>query len=575
MSSTYVHYGTPSSLPSDYAVLAQYAAARSNANQEPDEDNDHDNETGETQTLLAQQSRRTSFPGGYLRPPKMSLGSAPEGILPNAVNETSPLIPRIPEEVDEAEVNVSQPVPVHALAEEIKILAKYTLPVFGTHALEYSLVIASVVSIGHLSTTALAASTLGSMTASVTGLSIIQGFTSTLDTMLPGAWTGRQPNLVGLWSQRMAVVMAATLIPILVIWFNAESILLALKQDSDVARLAALYLKYLSLGLPAYAFNCISRRYFQSQGLFAVPTRIIIVVAPINALLNWLLVWGPKPVRLGFIGAPIASAISFNLISLASIIYGAFFVPHTAWHPLSMRMFANLGILVQLGLAGVGQVASEWWSWELVGREFLGPSVLATQSVLLVSASSTYQIPFSLSVATSVRIGNLLGEQNGKRASVVAKAALILSLIFGAFNSALFMVFRRNWGRLFNDDLEVITMVASILPLVALFQVFDGLSAVTAGILRAQGKQFTGAMLNLSAYYIIGIPFGIWLSFRKDMGLEGLWIGLTVSLIYASVFGVWLCLRTDWAKEVQKVQKRVEEDHKHGQEHAAGVHAHV
>ena len=40
-------------------------------------------------------------------------------------------------------------------------------------------------------------------------------------------------------------------------------------------------------------------------------------------------------------------------------------------------------------------------------------------------------------------------------------------------------------------------MVAFILPMVALFQVFDGLGAVTAGVLRAQGKQFTGALLNL------------------------------------------------------------------------------
>lgn len=72
-----------------------------------------------------------------------------------------------------------------------------------THLFEFSLVIAAVVSIGHLSTTALAASTLGSMTASVSGFSIIQGFASTLDTMLPSAWTSSQPQLVGLWSQRM------------------------------------------------------------------------------------------------------------------------------------------------------------------------------------------------------------------------------------------------------------------------------------------------------------------------------------------------------------------------------------
>ena len=64
--------------------------------------------------------------------------------------------------------------------------------------------------------------------------------------------------------------------------------------------------------------------------------------------------WGPQQIRLGFIGAPIATAISFNLVSLMSIFYGIFYVPRTAWHPLSRRMFTSLGVLVQLGLAGVG-----------------------------------------------------------------------------------------------------------------------------------------------------------------------------------------------------------------------------
>ena len=73
-----------------------------------------------------------------------------------------------------------------------------------THLLEYSLVIVSVVSIGHISTTALAAISLGSMTANVTGFSVILGFSSALDTILPSAWTSTQPQLVGLWAQRMS-----------------------------------------------------------------------------------------------------------------------------------------------------------------------------------------------------------------------------------------------------------------------------------------------------------------------------------------------------------------------------------
>ena len=82
----------------------------------------------------------------------------------------------------------------------------------STNVLEFSLLVAPVVSLGHMSTTAFAAATLGSMTATVTGFSVVQGFASCLDTFLPGAWTSKSPELVGLWSQRMIVVMALTLL---------------------------------------------------------------------------------------------------------------------------------------------------------------------------------------------------------------------------------------------------------------------------------------------------------------------------------------------------------------------------
>ena len=44
------------------------------------------------------------------------------------------------------------------------------------------------------------------MTASVTGYAIIQGFVSTLDTLLPPAWTSDAPHMVGLWTQRACQV---------------------------------------------------------------------------------------------------------------------------------------------------------------------------------------------------------------------------------------------------------------------------------------------------------------------------------------------------------------------------------
>lgn len=98
-----------------------------------------------------------------------------------------------------------------ALGVELPMLVRSTVPVFFTQLAEYSLSLASVISIGHLGTEELAASVLVNMTSSVTCFSILQGLATALDTLLPAAWT-TNPTHVGLWSQRAAVVMVASMV---------------------------------------------------------------------------------------------------------------------------------------------------------------------------------------------------------------------------------------------------------------------------------------------------------------------------------------------------------------------------
>lgn len=113
--------------------------------------------------------------------------------------------------------------------------------------------------------------------------------------------------------------------------------------------------------------------------------------------------------------------------------------------------------------------------------------------MLAVSSTLAFETPFSLSLATTVRVGNMLGSGQAQRAKLAAEtsigmslvtalilryAPIILLVLFILFiyfcsdaDSTIFMVFRKDWGRLFNDDDEVVGMVADVLPLVALFQV--------------------------------------------------------------------------------------------------------
>ncbi|KAE9391407.1 MATE efflux family protein [Gymnopus androsaceus JB14] len=443
----------------------------------------------------------------------------------NSLSETSPLL-RINPQLERQRTSLK------LIWSEALIVLKYAVPVFGINILEYSLVVVSVLSVGHISTSALAAITIGEMSVNVTGLSIIMGFASALDTVLPSAWTSERPELVGLWTQRMMLIVSLTLMPIIALWLNAEAVLLKLNQEPEVARLAAVYLRYMCIGIPAFAFNCVSRRYLQCQGLFSVPTRIIIVVAPINVLLNYILVWGPSPTRLGFIGAPIATSISYYLLTVSYLVYGVFWADRRAWYPITIHNlpsvfgWSHLGLLFKLGLAGVGQTVSEWWAWDivaLVASQLGSEVILASQSILVVTSSTTWQGPFALGIAASIRIGNLLGEKDALRAGAAAKGAVLLGFVLAGFMSILLLTFRGSFAYMFNDDPDVVTTVASIIPLLATFQVFDATAGITSGILRARSKQVMGAVLNVTAYYVLGIPFGIFLAFAPSthMGLSG------------------------------------------------------
>ncbi|ORY74741.1 mate-domain-containing protein [Leucosporidium creatinivorum] len=482
---------------------------------------------------------------------------APTMPLPNfpsthVVTESTPLLPSSAAPVQEVEDQGSY-------AHEIKVLVGYTIPIAGTHGLEYSLLVVTVVSLGHLGTVELAAASIANMTANVVALSVIQGFCTALDTLCPQAYTSR-PKDTSLYALRTLVLLFIVLIPQTIIFWNSEWILLMLRQDPGVAKHAGLYLKVLSFGLPGYSvFEC-TRRWLQAQGLMLAPVITLAVAAPLNVLLNYLLVWGPEPIRLGFIGAPIATAISMTTMAVTSVTYAWFTAPRDAWGGLSMDVFNDLSLNIKLGLAGTAMVASEWWCWEIVGlaSSFLGPTALAAQSVLLTSASLTYQVPYSLAVAAAVRAGNLLGAQRPKTARVTSRATLALAICVAGFNSIMLVLFRHKWGGLFSSEDDVIALVATVLPLVATFQLTDGLSGATGGLLRGAGKAPLGALINLTSYYVIGLPVGLCLAFLgPKLGLRGLWLGLTLSLSWTAVLTTYVIWNLDWEAGAEEARVRM------------------
>ena len=93
--------------------------------------------------------------------------------------------------------------------------------------------------------------------------------------------------------------------------------------------------------------------------------------------------------------------------------------------------------------------------------------------------------------------------------------------------------------RIYTPDPKVLEVGISLLAVAAVFQLFDGVQAVTTGALRGAGDTRTPMLCHLLAYWGLGLPVGYVLCFRFHWGAVGLWVGLCLALIViGSVLGI-------------------------------------
>ncbi|PGH18420.1 hypothetical protein AJ79_00489 [Helicocarpus griseus UAMH5409] len=438
---------------------------------------------------------------------------------------------------------------------ETKVLTKYTLPLMVTFLLQYSLTVASIFTVGHLGKVELGAVSLASMTANITGYSIYQGLSTSLDTLCAQAFGSGKKHLVGLHMQRMVYFLWAMTIPIGFVWYFADRILMRIVPEKEVAVLAGLYLKVVLIGAPGYACFESGKRFVQAQGLFSAGLMVLLICAPLNAFMNWLFVW---KLGFGFVGAPLAVAISDNLLPVLLFLYVHFIAGKECWNGFTKRGFQNWGPMVRLALPGFLMVEAEVLAFEILtlAASYFGTTALAAQSVLSTISSITFQIPFPLSIAGSTRIANLIGATLTDAARTSAKVVMVGAVLIGLLNITILSSLRNQIPTLFTSDEEVASMVAKILPLCASFQLFDALAANCNGILRGLGRQEIGGYVQLFCYYAVAMPISMGTAFGLGWTLWGLWAGVAVALLLVSITeGVFLT-RTDWEISVSDARKR-------------------
>ena len=437
-----------------------------------------------------------------------------------------------------------------AVGTEIRKLTGLALPVVAAQVGTMSMGIVDSIMVSRLGVDALAAVSLAGawiFAAMLFG----QGFVHGIDPIITRAHGARNGDAVGRALQHGIVIAIAVSVPLCILLLLTEDFLLAIGQSPDLAAVAQGYALVQLPSIPFFLTFLAIRQYLQGREIVRPAMWVILVANLFNVAANYVLIFGALGVpALGVLGAGIATSLTrgFTLFGLLALVWAAD-LQRGAWVPWSADAFDPKALrrVVNFGFPVAIQMALEIWAFSgstmLAGH--LGATALAAHHIVLNLASVSFMMPLGISQGAVTRVGNLLGARDPEGAQRAAWVAIGMGA--GVMTGwALLFVTLRSWlPRLWlPDDTATVALAASILPIAAAFQIFDGTQVVGCGVLRGMGRTRPAAVFNFLGYWVLALPLAYWLVMKTDAGLPGIWWSLALGLFVVAILLVaWIAKR--------------------------------
>ncbi|XP_042504401.1 protein DETOXIFICATION 17-like isoform X2 [Macadamia integrifolia] len=409
-------------------------------------------------------------------------------------------------------------------------------PLIGVSILQYCLQIISIMFVGHL------------------------GMGSALETLCGQAYGAKQYHMLGIHMQRAILVLLVVSIPLAFIWFYTSQILEAFGQDVEISIEAGKFTCWLIPSLFAHGIIQCMIRFLQAQNIVFPMMITSGITALLHILICWLLVYKSS---FGMRGAALAISISYwiNVLLLAFYIKLSPTCKMT-WSGFSKKALHDIFNFLKLAIPSASMICLEYWSFEMVVLlSGLLPNPKLETSVLSISLNTcwmVYTISVGLGGAVSTRVSNELGAGQAQRARLAVYVVTAIALTEGVTVATITFSVRGVWGRLYSNEEEVIKYVSSMMLLLGVSNFLDGLQCVVSGAARGCGWQNTCSVINVIAYYVVGIPLAVLFAFVLHIGGKGLWLGIICALLTQLVLLVLLNLHTNWEEEARKAKDRVD-----------------
>lgn len=264
----------------------------------------------------------------------------------------------------------------------------------------------------------------------------------------------------------------------------------------------------------------------------------------LNIILNHILIngWGIIP-ALGLNGAGYATLTARTYMAIVLIIYtfrSSLFKPYLdakiAVDHTKTLVIKILKLGIPSGFQGFSEVAAFYGAVVMMG--WISLHHKAAHQIAIGFVSLTYMAATGIAAAGGIRVGMGMGERNKTAVLKSGTAALLMGIIFMGICGLIFLTFNDFLASYVKDE-RVITLAAELIIWGGIFQLFDGIQAVSLGILRGIADVNIPTAITVIAYWIVGLPLCYLLGFSLKLEHIGIWIGLTLSLMVSAGLLSW------------------------------------
>uniref|UniRef100_J3N5P7 Protein DETOXIFICATION n=1 Tax=Oryza brachyantha TaxID=4533 RepID=J3N5P7_ORYBR len=298
--------------------------------------------------------------------------------------------------------------------------------------------------------------------------------------------------------------------------------------------------------------------YLQAQSKNMIVTYLAFLNLGLHLFLSWLLT---IKFHLGLTGVMGSMVIAYWIPVFGQLAFVFFRGCPLTWTRFSYAAFTGLSDIVKLSLSsGVMLCLELWYNTILVlltGYMKNAEVALDALSICLNINGWEMMISLGFLAATGVRVANELGAGSARRAKFAIFNVVTISFCIGFVLFVLFLFFRGSLAYIFTESRAVADAVADLSPLLAFSILLNSVQPVLSGVAIGSGWQSVVAYVNVTSYYLIGIPLGMILGYVIGFQVKGIWIGMLLGTLVQTLVLLFITLRTNWQKQVQIARERV------------------